>query len=239
MAHSQKPPRLSVNELAHYMIASDTGRIGILRRAKTSPPNSAAAIRYTDARRAICAFLADPTRNVSHLTNADLMLSQRAGDPSETNFRQNDAKHSIAVLRKIQSMSNTVAPYLFAKAPGQQPRLPIGGIEVSVRTDVLVIGKGKQSERMGAAVLRMDKDDATTPFARNKRKEMGLFAATVIRLHVERNLLETGKKVDSRLCMSIDVQRGEIFLAPNSRSQRMQNIRSACQMIAALWPQIQ
>ena len=221
------------------MVASDASRMSILRQVKMPPTHHPRVIRYAETRRAICAFLADPARNISHLTSVENLLTQRAGDPSVSCFRQNDAKQSIAALHDLQAMQNRVAGYFFVEAPKEQPKLTIAGVEVSVRADVLVEGRGRRSGQLGAAVLRMTKDDATTSAARAKRKDMGLYAAAIVRRHVEQNLLGPGQKVAAGLCMSIDVQHREIFVAPPARTRRMQDIESACQMIAAMWPHIQ
>jgi hypothetical protein len=35
--------------------------------------------------------------------------------------------------------------------------------------------------------------------------------------------------------MSIDVQHGEVFTAPDSNTRRMNDLENACRFIAALW----
>lgn len=106
----------------------------------------------------------------------------------------------------------------------------LSGVEVSVYADMLVYSK----DQIGAALLRMTQDDASTDAAIEKRKQMGLYVATMVRLHVDQNIA-TDRKPANKLCMSIDVQHGEVFIAPNSNTRRMNDLTAACQMIAALW----
>ncbi len=64
---------------------------------------------------------------------------------------------------------------------------------------------------------------------------MGLYVATMVRLHVDQNI-QSNRQPANRLCMSIDVQHGEVFVAPNSNTRRVNDLTAACQMIAPLWP---
>jgi len=49
--------KLSANQLAKYMVSSETGKLGIIAEAKSD--NTAMVIRYKDAREAIKVFLTD------------------------------------------------------------------------------------------------------------------------------------------------------------------------------------
>ncbi len=194
-------------------------------------------IRYKDVRPAICAYLSDLTRSVNPLIIAEDMFTQRKGDASLGPLLRDDAEKSIEVLHSVQSMANQLKSYDFQNAPVKQPKLILSGVEISVRADLYVFGAKKGVEEIGAAILRMTQDDAETEAAKAKRREMGLIVATLAKLHVEKNV-SSNRKPANRLCMSIDVQHGEVFCAPDSNSQRIKNVESACQFIASLWPSI-
>ena len=228
----QSVPRISANDLALYMVSSDTAKLGIVRRAKH--PQTSPIIRYRDARSAICAYLSDPIRSVNPLITAEQALLQRKSDMSVSALMRDDAEHSIDVVRAIQSMNNKLRGYDFHKSPAKQQKLKIQGVEVSVHADLIVYGAHKGEDEIGAAVLRMTVDDADTDSAKSKRKDMGLYVATLARLHILQNL-PTNRSPANRLCMSIDVQHGEVFICPDANAQRTKNIESACQMISALW----
>jgi hypothetical protein len=57
------------------------------------------------------------------------------------------------------------------------------------------------------------------------------------RAHTEANLAGD-RTTANRFCMSIDVQHGEVFVAPNSATRRMNDLTNACRFIAALWPTV-
>ena len=214
------------------MVSSDTARLGIIRRAKYPQPPP--IIRYRDARAPICKYLTDQNRAVNHLLVAEEMLLQRAEDQAESALRQDDARQSIEVLHAIQRMQNQLAVFEFVAAPTEQARLSLADVDVSVRADLLVYGSSRGKDQIGAAVLRMTQDDAETDTARSRRREMGLYVATLARLHVDQNIV-TDRNPSNRLCMSIDVQHGELFQAPGSNTRRMNDVENACRFIAAMW----
>jgi len=226
-------PRISVNDLALYMVSSDTARLSIIKRSKY--PQRPPMIRYSKIREPIKAFLSDPNRNGNPLDSAEQMLSQLAADSSQKLLIREDAKLSIEVLHALQGMGNKLASLDFHAAPKKQDKLLISGVTVSAYADLVVHGKSKGQDQYGVAILRMTQDDAETDAAKSKRKEMGLYVAAIASLHAEQNI-SSKRDPANRLSMSIDVQHGEAFAATNSNTRRIANIQSACTMISALWP---
>ena len=115
------------------------------------------------------------------------------------------------------------------------PKLTIFGVEVSVRADMYVLASNNKKNQVGAAVLRMTKDDKTTPAAQDKRKQMGLYAATLIMMHMKVNNTHTNRVPVAKLCLAIDVQHGKVFATPTHHKKRVNDLQSACMTIAALW----
>ncbi len=204
-------PRVSVNDLALYMVSSETAKMSIIRR--NAGPQAPTVTRYRDVRPILCSYLSDPSRGLSPIVTAEATFQHRSQDPAESILRQDDARQSIEVLHAIQGMRNTLGGFDFHLAPRTQPRLSLSGVEISVRADLLVHGNTRGVDQFGAAILRMTQDDAETNAAKAKRREMGLYVATLARLHAEHNI-STDRTVANRLCMSIDVQHGEAFQAP-------------------------
>jgi hypothetical protein len=228
-------PRITVNDLALFMVSSDTARLGIIKRSKF--PKIPPIIRYRDVRPTIVAYLADINRPVQALVSAENVFAQRAQDGSGGALRQDDARQSIEVLHAIQGMRNQLVGLRFTTAPRDQPPLQISAVEVSVRLDLFVHGISRGVDQIGGAVLRLTQDDADTDMAKAKRREMGTYVATIARLHTERGFA-SGTQIAYRLCMSIDVRHGELFPAPSSSTRRITDIENACRFIAAVWPSI-
>jgi hypothetical protein len=214
------------------MVASATGQMGIIRRAReaVTPP----VIRYSDVRRAARVFLTDMARNNRVVVAAIEDFRQRSEDPSLTNFAREDARLSIDVLQHLLGMQNQLAGYVFSEAPRQQPSLTMSGVEVFVNLDLLVTRSQRATEQIGGALFRLTKADDETDSAASKRREMGMYAATLAHLQVRQNLAGN-RQPYYQLCLSIDVQCREVHVAPRTFVQRAQNLENACRFIAALW----
>lgn len=214
------------------MVASDTARMGIIRRARDSVTPT--KIRYSDVRRDIRAHLVDPHRNSRMITSARQRFEQRSEDSSLTNFQREDATLSVDVLDAYQGMQNQLGGFVFVPAPLRQPLLLIGGVNVSVNLDALTHRSLIETETIGGGIFRFTRADEESETAAAKRREMGIYAATLVLMQVRQNL--AGNRVpDYRLCLSIDVQCGEMHIAPRSHIQRTNNLENACRFIAAAW----
>lgn len=231
-----KNPRISVNELAHFMVASETARHGIVKRARQ--PKDFVVTRYRDVRGPLCSYLIDPNHKTNALEQAEKLFLQRAVDPAESEFRRDDAKQSIEVIHAMPRMLKDLATYQFTAAPQRQKKLMICGVEVSVRADLYVHGGAQTGNQIGSAVLRMTKDDKATPAAQDKRRQMGLYAATLIMMHMNASNTQKNRVPAAKLCLAIDVQHGRVFAASKFYKKRVTDLQSACVTIAALWQHI-
>lgn len=217
------------------MVSSETAKLGIIKRAKN--PQTPPIIRYKDVRPVVCSFLADDHRSPKILTEAEEAFVQKKDDATLSDLRQDDARNSIAVIHALQGMGNRLSAYTFRLAPHSQPKLTIAGVEVSVRADLLVRMPVKGVDHAGAAMLRMTQDDAATDAAKAKRKDMGTYVATMVRKHIDQNLAPN-MPISNRLCLSLDIQHGEVFPAPDANARRMNDIDAACRFINAVWDSI-
>ncbi|WP_240993547.1 hypothetical protein [Asaia bogorensis] len=166
------------------------------------------------------------------------MFEQRLNDSSVSSLKQDDARNSIEVIRCLMGMTNQLGGYNFAIAPRQQSKVVIEGLEISIRADLLVSGASRLGKPLhGAAVLRMTQG-AETEAGKAKRQTMGQYVAALTRHHAEKHLFGKSDEIASKLCMSIDIQHGEVFTAPTSTTRMMNDVASACQFIVALWPSV-
>ena len=228
-------PRITANELARFMVSGDTGRLGIIRRARESgtPPRT----RYKDARATLCNALTDAASERRILREAKTLFDQRAHDSSQSAFIRDDAEKSLQVIKAYQDMRNQMAGYDYVPAPRRQPNLQLGGIEVSVSLDLLIHRSRGQADEIGGVLFRLTQaDDGETDAAATKRKDMGAYAATLVQMHVAANL--AGQREPAyQLCWSVDVQAGDVHVAPRNFAQRAQNMDAACKFIGAMWGQ--
>lgn len=224
---------MSANELARYMVATDTGKIGIIRRARES--GTPVRTRYKDARTAIREALCAPANEKRIIAAARDALEQRADDPALSDFARDDAEKSAEALTAFANLRNQLAGHNFIEAPAKQPKLILAGVEISVHCDVLIERTYRGVDQRGAALLRLTKpEEDETETASDKRREVGQFAATLVHMHLARSL--AGNKTPYHgLCWSIDVQNGDVHAAPRTYLSRATNLENACRFIAAMW----
>jgi hypothetical protein len=231
-----KEPRISANELARFIVSGDTGRIGIVRRAREK--KSAIAVRYSDVRTAIAAAMCDPIKGAAIAANAYESFEQKASDTALSPWSREDAAKSLDVLDAYGLMKNSLAGFDFVPAPSQQPMLKLGGVIVSVSCDVVIHRPIKADECIGAALFRLTKpDEDETEKAKSKRTAMGKLVATLVMMQVSANL-SGNRKPHHDLCWSIDMQTGEIHIAPKNSKALIANIENACLSISGLWDRV-
>ncbi len=218
------------------MVSGDTGRMGIIKRAREK--KSAVAVRYADVRGALGASLCDPTGGKKLLATAFSSFEQRASDASLTAWSREDAAKSLDVLDSFGKMTNQTKGFDFVASPTKQPMLSLGGVDVSVNCDVLIHRPVKGAECIGAALFRLTKpDEDESDKAKSKRDQMGRFVATLVLMQVGANLAGNRTPLFD-LCWSIDVQTGEIHKAPKNTKLIVGNMENACQFIAAMWDKV-
>lgn len=223
-------PRISANQLAEYVLASPTRRQSILRNAKFSP--TFLVIRYSAAKDAICRFLSDDTRNIAILVNAENEQLQ-AAEGLGTNFQKNDASLSAEAIKAFRAIpfSNKVPYATFSQNNQSLPKLPISGVEVSIRLDLIARNQAKGT--IGGAIIQTSKAVASKSW----RKDHSKVVASLVWMLSNKHLTKLGK-IDRRLCMSIDVFGHDIVFAPTSYKRLLNDVEAACGEIASMWPAI-
>lgn len=215
------------------MVSSDTARMGIIKRAKQS--GTAQRPRHKEVRNAIRAALVDPINERRLLAAAYATFEQQQNDASLSALARDDAAVSLEVLNAMAGLKNQIATHDFVYPPMKQPALMVAGVKVTVTLDVLIHGSGTNKEQIGGALFRFtqpEEEDGSR--AATRRREMGIFAATLVRMQVAENFANN-RTPAYPLCWSIDVQCGEIHVAHRSFQQREQNIENACRFISAMW----
>ena len=225
-------PRISANELARFMVAGDTGRIGIIRNARdyTTPSR----IRYSGVRQEIKDYLCDMGRSDRSLNAMRLRFEQKAADPALGTWDREDARLSVDVLKALARMNNQISGARFAAAPSRQAPLIMAGVTVNIQLEVLMTRTKGATEEIGGVLFRMTKADDETDAAATKRRDMGAYAATLALLQTQTHLAGSAQP-HHQLCASFDIQCEEVHYAPRAYTARSRNLENACRFIAAMW----
>ncbi len=224
-------PRISANQLAEYTLASPSRRQSILRNAKFAP--TFLVIRYSEARKAICNFLADDSRPIAKLLeteNAQTVKSQGGGSA----FKKNDAMLSaeaIKEFRKILNGNKLPKTVVFEKPKGNFPKLDIGGVDISISLDL--IAKNNGNGGVGGVLVQTSKAIA----AKSWRADHSRSVASLVWMLSAQCLADVGK-VDRKYCFSIDLFGQSVTSAPQTYKRRLNDIEASCSEISALWDSI-
>jgi hypothetical protein len=228
--------KLSANQLAKYMVSSETGKLGIIAEAKSD--NTAMAIRYKDAREAIKVFLTDPKRDKNVIYAALGKFEQAVTDPSLSNFVRSDAASSIEALHAFDALSNQIGGNEFFKAPKRQPKITLNGITISVTLDAIIRREYRSESQVGGALFRFTQADDETDAAAAKRRDMSAYAATLVHMQVANSFSDAAKAHHS-ISYAVDVQFKEAISAPKTYARRVKDMENACRFISAVWDSVE
>lgn len=218
------------------MVASDVGREGIIQRARWQ--GAAAVVRYRDARRAMVRFLSDPHRRPQTLLDTKERLEAQADDPALRPFMREDARSSVGALDAFRAGLNEFGfgGLHFELPPGGLGPLDIESVAVTVSLDLIVRATDRRrGELVGGVLFRLSKgSDGETDAAATRRREMGMYAATLVHMVCAEQLTRIGAPSPAH-CFSVDVQRRERHRASSQYLNREANLQAACRSIRRAW----
>ncbi len=231
----QKTPRISANELARFMVATDLGREGIIRNARWQ--GKVRVTRYRVAQTALAEFLADRMHSHRILGAARQRLEAVLSDPKASSFKHEDARASIVAIDSFQRGWNAYGlAGLNFQSPPRLEALEISGVNVTVTLNAVTLSESPtRATQVGGLLLRMARGaDGETDGAAAKRREIGRNAAVLVYMCAAKNLTKLGLPAPD-VCYSVDVQHGEAHQAPKNYLAIAENMNAACRTIAALW----
>jgi hypothetical protein len=111
------------------------------------------------------------------------------------------------------------------------PKLEIGGVQISVRPDLVLRGKGRGGRPfVGAVKFHFAK---SAPL--NDRS--GAIVSALLHEYAEAHLADpaAGERADPKRCLVLDLASCRIYTAPGTRARLLGEIEDACREIAARW----
>jgi hypothetical protein len=218
-------PRISVNKLGEYLVATAGRRRRIVYEQKM--PREFQVARYTEAKDAIAAFLASGATDESIIITAIAKLI--ASEPKSDWDAQRidlcaEALGSILDFEAFDFLAGMKAEI----GPSEPPKLNIAGVAVSVRPEVLLHG----TDRLGAPIrggikLHLGK---TVPL----EEESALYVATLLHRFLSDAMPGEGRPALGK-CAVLDVFARKAFFAPRSYTRRRRDIDAACEEISRAW----
>jgi hypothetical protein len=217
----RESPRISLNALTEYLVASPARRHSILREQKRPPAYQ--VTYYREVEEAIANAIAG--EDDAPLQRCRLALANLQGSDYEQTRRLNglsalDAISTVVRELPLRALNRRIGP-------SRPRRLQIEGVPVSVRPEVL-LESSTDPHRLGAIKLYFS---ATKPLTDDRAR----YAGSVLWRYV-RATAGDAATADHRLCFLVDVIAGRWFTAPRTYRRRSQDVEAACREIRALWP---
>jgi hypothetical protein len=223
-----KPPRISANKLAEYMVARSARQRVILHDQKF--PSDFKGMYYREAAEAIASCIASNLEDVDVLANQIAILGQSTAAKIGTRRR---IEANIDAIETFQAMLDDVAlsgasPRLGANSAD---RLTIQGVEISVRPEIILTSNGKKGTPLvGGLKLHFPKTFSLGQDAAG-------YVSAMLQEWCRQSLQEEGSP-HGPYCLVIDVGAKQAWPGVKSTAARMKDIEAACRNIAALWPSI-
>ena len=216
--------RISINKLGEYMTAHPGRRRKIVQDQKY--PSDFVVARYSSARDAIIQHLLGQIDDSGVIAIIDSLGETVATTP----WQEQDAQLSAEALEAYLDIDDHgLDVEALRVGEPSAPRFEVGGVEVSVRPDLLAAAvDGRGRDVVGGVKLHVSKTNTLDD-------EAGEYVATILHQWAESELTTDGGIVDRRLCVVIDVFGKRSFVAPRSHIQRMRRVEAACEEIALRW----
>ena len=223
-----KAPRISANQLARYLTTDDAAKRRAIFENQNKPKPDKFPLYYPPAEKHITDAITGGLVGFDKLLkNADEI--RKLPSPSDWYQRRNrSCAEAIEAFVEMNRELNIHGCELFEGDKTWAPKLEVGGVDVSVRPEILLTHKdrkGKLTE--GAIKLYINKNEPLI-------NEAGNYAATLLRKHVE-EFPRFGYECNRSYCYVVDVFAGRVFKAPHANKRRWRSIEAACEEIRNRW----
>ncbi len=224
---SRVTPRISCTKLGEYMVSSPTRRRRIIQDQKW--PSDFIVPLYTEAQEVIAGFV---RRGATDAAIIERAIDRLLHAPTKSDWAKQ--KNSLCI-DAVKSFMN-VAPlldlkgYTMRQTGNRQPKLKMAGVVISVRPELVVRYRDRNSDSAGAIKLYFAKGNPLNDKAAN-------YVGTILH-EFSQAFLEPRKTAKPRDCLLIDVFAETVFAAPRATKKRRKELDDACQEIAAVWNSI-
>jgi len=224
-----KTPQISSRYLADYMAATEIGRRNILSACKFQA--IARIVQHDEAKQTISKFFRSENPSIADLNAAAQKLRSRMAD---SDFDRDVFDHNADYLDRFAKVVHLVElmPDAEILAPGQSPKIEIGGVKVSADIQFRLRRVTRTNKvKLGAAVFRYAKGKPLKPDIAN-------WQSAFLLAYLAETALEVDAEPEAKLCVTIDMYSGETCPAPTDSVTRFKNMQAACTAIAERWDNI-
>jgi len=228
MANQRDNPRISLNQLALYLSASAVRRRSILRDQKN--PKTFRVAWYEQAQSAISSFILGGCKDEDLiLQEIDGLQGAEATSDYEGSRNRTNAQALECFIDSYDKLDLDGLEIMAGSHDSQ--KIDVGGVNLSVRPELLLKSISHSPLYIGAIKLYLSKDHRLDD-------ESGRYISTVLAHFVSECIATANDTVEKRRCLVFDIFGGEVYQAPKATKRRFNEIESACEEIALLWPHV-
>jgi hypothetical protein len=225
----RRQPRMSLNQLTEYLIASPGQRKRIIEQQKH--PNDFQVIYYHNAQDAIQRFIAGGMSKEELLLGAiDDLYSRSAGNQYEHDKNISNAQAIQSFFEFYQNID--LVGLKAVAAPDDQPKFHIGSLDISVRPEIILKGNDRHSGLViGALKL----------YFRNHKKahlneDSAIYPSAILYKYLEKE--NPDRKPLNKACIMADVFGQNFYTTPQSHKRILAEVKVACEEIAIWWDHV-
>lgn len=222
-----KTPKMTVNKLAEYLISKPYRQRGILTQLKYPDDNKFGPTAHTDSREAIKNYLINEFDRSIIEKCIQTLTSKKGSD-----HQKKVDKSSIETLKTLLESENLeVDAFSYNEYAGDNPKMNIEGVEISVYPDVIVSSTKRNKNYIGALKIHLSRTFPLTD-------EGGKYVGTILNKFSEDNLVTESLLTRPDHNISFEVFSDNFIECPTSFKKRSENISAGCMTISAIWNSI-
>lgn len=228
---TESSPKMTVNKLGEYLVANQHRQRQILDQLKYPKENVFGATYYEDARQIIKSFFKDSF-------NEDIILDgiEKLKETECSNdYQKNRIKSNISSLELVLSSKSIIDiedNIEFIDYDGDNTRLIIEGVEISVYPDLIVKSQTRKNNYFGALKIHLSKNG-------NSDFNGGQYIGAMLHQYaLDFIKAPDGYTVRNTNCISYDVFSDTFVKCPVGVKTKFKDIEAGCKNIVAIWDSI-
>lgn len=215
-------PKVSLNKLGEYHSQVNPARRKTIVKDQIKS-NQAAAPAYQQAIPIIVACGVGAAFDSHKLCKKIEALEKLQGG---TTWVKNDRANTILALKHWQEIAGRIpisSDFIISRGDHSPPKIKIGGIDVSVRPDLMIKGVNRGTKVIGAIKLHFSKTSA-----HQLPKEGGKCVAVLVQQFLEEHKSAEGSARPT-ICFSVDIFAERITTAPVNQANLLKSIEASCE----------
>ncbi|UZR95306.1 hypothetical protein [Chondrinema litorale] len=225
---NKNTPKISINKLGEFLTANSTRQRKILETFKNPDENRFTYTYYSDARKAINAYLQSNFNAEIILKCLDYLRNKGINN----DFLENEKRNSIEALEFVLNTNAINKNLIYSALDIHKKNIIIEGVDVSVNPDIIIRKvNNKGINKFGIGKVHISQ---STELPEDTSK----YISAILYMYAIENIVFDNEQLDNKLCISYDVFRDFTSICPNSIIRITNDIKSGCKNIRAIWDSI-